>query len=105
MHCSLIVRSFARNFQLAVARQTLGRTDDRSEVALLEQRQAFSSLRAIKAGKKVSSVRTGHRVREHYPGTVAQNSSAMHNRPNARIQIFQVEKYLSHYLMHSKMKC
>lgn len=78
-----------RNFQLAVARKTLGHTDDRSERSLLEQRQAFSSLRAIKAGRKVSSVRTGHRVREHYPGTVPQIPSAMHNA-NSRVHIYQV---------------
>ncbi|XP_031839183.1 uncharacterized protein LOC116429876 isoform X1 [Nomia melanderi] len=77
-----------KNFQLAVARKTLGHTDDRSERSLLEQRQAFSSLRAIKAGKKVSSVRTGHRVREHYPGTVPQIPSAMHNA-NSRVHIYQ----------------
>lgn len=80
-----------RNFQLAVARKTLGRTDDRNEVSLLEQRQAFSSLKAIKAGKRISSIRTGHRVREHFPGTVPQISSTMHhNRPNSRIQVYQV---------------
>ncbi|CAK9799760.1 Mitotic checkpoint serine/threonine-protein kinase BUB1 [Anthophora plagiata] len=79
-----------KNFQLAVARKTLGRTDDRNEMSLLEQRQAFSSLRAIKAGKKVGSVRTGHRVREYFPGTVPQISSTMHRTgPNSRIQIYQ----------------
>ncbi|CAL7946506.1 unnamed protein product [Xylocopa violacea] len=80
-----------KNFQLAVGRKMLGRADDRNEMSLLEQRQAFSSLRAIRAGKKVSNVRTGHRVREHYPGTIPQISSTMHNssRPNTRIQIYQ----------------
>ncbi|XP_076177395.1 uncharacterized protein LOC143151837 isoform X2 [Ptiloglossa arizonensis] len=79
-----------KNFQLAVARKTLGHSDDRTERSLLEQRQAFSSLKAIKAGKKVSSVRTGHRVREYFPGTVPQVSSAMHNAAlNPRIQIYQ----------------
>ncbi|OAD59073.1 Mitotic checkpoint serine/threonine-protein kinase BUB1 [Eufriesea mexicana] len=79
-----------KNFQLAVARKTLGRTDDRNETSLFEQRQAFSSLRAIKSGKRVGSVRTGHRVREHFPGTVPQISSTIHhNRPNSRIQIYQ----------------
>lgn len=79
-----------KNFQLAVARKTLGRTDDRNEMSLFEQRQAFSSLRAIKAGKKVGSIRTGHRVREHFPGTIPQISSTIHHtRPNSRIQIYQ----------------
>ncbi|KZC12882.1 Mitotic checkpoint serine/threonine-protein kinase BUB1 [Dufourea novaeangliae] len=77
-----------KNFQLAVARITLGHTDDRNERSLLEQRQAFSSLRAIKAGRKVGSVRIGHRVREHYPGIVPQIPSVMHN-PNSRIPIYQ----------------
>ncbi|XP_076280239.1 uncharacterized protein LOC143209017 [Lasioglossum baleicum] len=77
-----------KNFQLAVARKTLGHNDDRNERSLLEQRQAFSSLRAIKAGRKVSSVRIGHRVREHCPGTVPQISSGMHN-VNARIHIYE----------------
>ncbi|XP_017888185.1 uncharacterized protein LOC108629820 isoform X2 [Ceratina calcarata] len=77
-----------KNFQLAVARKTLGRADDRTEVSLFEQRQAFSSLKAIKAGRRVGSVRTGHRVREHFPGTVPQNPT-MHNRPNSRVQIYQ----------------
>lgn len=79
-----------KNFQLAVARKTLGRTDDHNEMSLLEQRQAFSSLKAIKAGKRVGSMRTGHRVREYFPGTVPQISSTMHHtRPNSRIQIYQ----------------
>ncbi|XP_012151742.1 uncharacterized protein LOC100880623 isoform X2 [Megachile rotundata] len=78
------------NFQLAVARKMLGRTDDRNEVSLFEQRQAFSSLRAIKAGRKVSSVRTGHRVREHFPGTVPQISTTTHNtKSNFKIQIYE----------------
>lgn len=89
---------YCRNFQLAVARKTLGRTDDRNEISLLEQRQAFSSLRAIKAGKRVGSVRTGHRVREYFPGTVPQISSTMHHtRPNSRIQIYQVHRLYSKY--------
>lgn len=97
MHC--------RNFQLAVARKTLGRTDDRTETSLFEQRQAFSSLRAIKAGKRVASVRTGHRVREHFPGTVPQISSTIHhNRPNSRIQIYQVHKYLVNYSKYTTQK-
>lgn len=59
-------------------------------MSLFEQRQAFSSLRAIKAGKKVGSIRTGHRVREHFPGTIPQISSTIHHtRPNSRIQIYQ----------------
>ncbi|XP_054006125.1 uncharacterized protein LOC128891020 [Hylaeus anthracinus] len=79
-----------KNFQLAVARKTLGHSEDRSERSLFEQRQAFSSLRAIKAGKKVSNVRTGHRVREYYPGTVPQVAPAVHNAAvNHRIQIYQ----------------
>ena len=79
-----------KNFQLAVARKTLGHMEDRSERSLFEQRQAFSSLKAIKAGKRVGSVRTGHRVREHFPGTVPQVSSAVHNATsNSRIHIYQ----------------
>ncbi|XP_043257184.1 uncharacterized protein LOC122400047 [Colletes gigas] len=79
-----------KNFQLAIARKTLGHLEDRTERSLLEQRQAFSSLKAIKAGKKVSSVRTGHRVREYFPGTVLQVSTAIHNAAlNPRIQIYQ----------------
>lgn len=87
----LFIHFVSSNFQLAVARKMLGRIDDRNEVSLLEQRQAFSSLRAIKAGKKVSNVRTGHRVREHLPGTVPQISATTHNtRPNVKIQIYEV---------------
>lgn len=94
----------SRNFQLAVARKTLGRTDDRNEMSLFEQRQAFSSLRAIKAGKKVGSIRTGHRVREHFPGTIPQISSAIHHtRPNSRIQIYQVYKYLIIYSKYNNI--
>lgn len=79
-----------KNFQLAVARKTLGRIDDRCEVSVSEQRQAFSSLKAIKAGKKVSSIRTGHRVREYYPGSIPQVTSGMQNaRPSSRVQIYQ----------------
>ncbi|KAK2582113.1 hypothetical protein KPH14_004485 [Odynerus spinipes] len=79
-----------KNFQLAVARKTLGRMDDRCEVSVFEQRQAFSSLKAIKAGKKVSSVRTGHRVREYYPGSIPQVTSGMQSaRSSSRVQIYQ----------------
>lgn len=83
--------SFDRNFQLSVARKTLGRIDDRNDMSLFEQRQAFSSLRAIRAGKRVGSVRTGHRVREHHPGTIPQISGSMQNAKfNSKIQIYQV---------------
>ena len=72
----------------------LGHSDERSGIPLAEQRQAFSSLRAIKAGRRVTSVRTGHRVREYLPGTVPQqNISSQQNtaaRFNSRIQIYQV---------------
>ncbi|XP_024943034.1 uncharacterized protein LOC107269786 isoform X2 [Cephus cinctus] len=79
-----------QNFQLAVGRRTLGRTDDRGEISLAEQRQAFSSLRAIRAGKKVGSIRTGHRVRDHLPGVVPQGGPVHHApRGNSRIQIYQ----------------
>ncbi|XP_011057313.1 PREDICTED: uncharacterized protein LOC105147766 isoform X2 [Acromyrmex echinatior] len=79
-----------QNFQFAVARKTLGRIEERNDVSLFEQRQAFSSLRAIRAGKRVGSIRTGHRVREYYPGTVPQISSSMQNtKPNSKIQIYQ----------------
>ncbi|XP_077258872.1 uncharacterized protein LOC143895515 [Temnothorax americanus] len=79
-----------QNFQFAVARKTLGRIDERNEIALYEQRQAFSSLRAIRAGKRVGSVRTGHRVRDYYPGTIPQISVSMQNtKPNSKIQIYQ----------------
>lgn len=81
----------SRNFQLAIARRMLGHSDDRSETLLSEQRQAFSSLRAIKAGRRVANVRTGHRVREYLPGTVPQTASANHAaRSSGRIQIYQV---------------
>lgn len=86
--------SFHRNFQFAVARKTLGRIEERNDVSLFEQRQAFSSLRAIRAGKRVGSIRTGHRVREYYPGIVPQISSSIQNtKPNSKIQIYQV-RYL-----------
>jgi len=80
-----------RNFQLAVARKTLGRIEERSDISLFEQRQAFSSLKAIKAGKRVGSIRTGHRVREYHPGIVPQIPGSMQNAKfNSRIQIYQV---------------
>lgn len=82
--------SFRRNFQLAVARKTLGRVEERNDVSLFEQRQAFSSLRAIRSGKRVGSIRTGHRVREYYPGTVPQVSAIQITKPNSKIQIYQV---------------
>lgn len=82
---------FRRNFQLAVARKTLGRIEERNDVSLFEQRQAFSSLRAIRAGKRVGSIRTGHRVRDYYPGTVPQASMQI-TRPNSKIQIYQVRR-------------
>lgn len=89
--------SFYRNFQLSVARKTLGRIEERSDMSLLEQRQAFSSLKAIRAGRRVGSVRTGHRVRDYYPGTVSQISGSMQNaKPNSKIQIYQVR----HTYMH-----
>ena len=70
----------------------LGRIDDRNEVSLAEQRQAFSSLKAIKAGKRVGSVRTGHRVRDYMPGAIPQQTSSSNHsqKPNAPIQIYQV---------------
>ncbi|XP_046620322.1 uncharacterized protein LOC124305212 [Neodiprion virginianus] len=78
------------NFQLAVARKMLGHRDERGAVALAEQRQAFSSLRAIRGGKKVGSIRTGQRVRDYLPGSLPQvyNPSEL-SRENARIQIYQ----------------
>lgn len=80
-----------RNFQLALGRRMLGRNDDRNEIPLSEQRQAFSSLRAIKAGKRVANVRTGHRVRDYLPGVVAQTTPGnLGARSNSRIQIYQV---------------
>ncbi|EZA52227.1 Mitotic checkpoint serine/threonine-protein kinase BUB1 [Ooceraea biroi] len=79
-----------QNFQLAVARKTLGRIDERNDISLFEQRQAFSSLRAIRAGKRVGSIRTGHRVREYHPGVVPQISASMPNaKSNSKIQIYQ----------------
>lgn len=86
--------SVRRNFQFAVARKTLGRIEERNDVSLYEQRQAFSSLRAIRAGKRVGNVRIGHRVRDYYPGTVPQISASMQNtKPNSKIQIYQVRLY------------
>jgi len=79
-----------------VARKTLGRIEERNDISLYEQRQAFSSLRAIRAGKRVGSVRTGHRVRDYYPGTVPQISSMQNTKPNSKIQIYQV-RYLYLY--------
>lgn len=85
---------FHRNFQFAVARKTLGRIEERNDISLYEQRQAFSSLRAIRAGKRVGTIRTGHRVRDYYPGTIPQISASVQNtRPNSKIQIYQV-RYL-----------
>ncbi|XP_066588333.1 probable inactive serine/threonine-protein kinase bub1 [Prorops nasuta] len=79
-----------KNFQLAVARKTLGRMEAYHETSLMEQRQAFSSLRAIRAGKKVSNMRTGHFVRSHHPGSVPQaTSSAQDIKSNFKIQIYQ----------------
>lgn len=76
-----------------MARKMLGHRDDRGAVALAEQRQAFSSLRAIRGGKKVGSIRTGHRVRDYLPGVLPQvyNTGDV-NRENARINIYQVSK-------------
>ena len=81
-----------RNFQLSVARKMLGRNDEINEVSVAEQRQAFSSLKAIKAGRRVGSVRTGHRVRDYMPGAVPQQMGSMHqpHKPNGPIQIYQV---------------
>lgn len=82
---------FCRNFQLSVARKTLGRIDERNDISLLEQRQAFSSLKAIRTGKRVGSIRTGHRVREYYPGTVSQFAGSVQNaKSSSKIQIYQV---------------
>ncbi|XP_015190130.1 PREDICTED: uncharacterized protein LOC107073858 isoform X2 [Polistes dominula] len=86
-----------KNFQLAVARKTLGHVDERGDTSLFEQRQAFSSLKAIKAGKKVGTIRTGHRVRDYLPGSVPQVTSMPNTRPNARVQIYQDD-------MHGEMK-
>ncbi|XP_012270079.1 uncharacterized protein LOC105694202 isoform X2 [Orussus abietinus] len=81
-----------KNFQLAVARKMLGRTENKCEVTLAEQRQAFSSLRAIRAGKKVTSIRTGHRVRDYLPGTMPQiGPPGQSSRSSAKIQIYQDE--------------
>ncbi|GAB1864553.1 Mitotic checkpoint serine/threonine-protein kinase BUB1 [Camponotus japonicus] len=77
-----------QNFQIAVARKTLGRIEERNDVSLFEQRQAFSSLKAIRAGKRVGSIRTGHRVRDYYPGVVPQISTS-NAKSNSKIQIYQ----------------
>ena len=69
----------------------LGRSDGGNEVSFTEQRQAFSSLKAIKAGKKVGSIRTGQRVRDHLPGAVPQiGGNDQGAKGNFRIQIYQV---------------
>lgn len=69
----------------------LGRSDDGNEISFTEQRQAFSSLKAIKAGKKVGSVRTGQRVRDHLPGAVPQiGTTVQDEKGNSRIQVYQV---------------
>lgn len=60
-------------------------------MSLVEQRKAFSSLKAIRAGKRVSNIRTGHRVRDYIPGTVPQISASV-QRPNHKIQIYQVRQ-------------
>ncbi|XP_043663490.1 uncharacterized protein LOC122626937 isoform X2 [Vespula pensylvanica] len=78
-----------KNFQLAVARKTLGRIDDRGDASIFEQRQAFSSLKAIKAGKRVGTIRTGHRVRDYFPGSIPQVTTMQNTRPNSRVQIYQ----------------
>lgn len=84
---------FSRNFQLSIGRKMLGRVDGRNEVCVSEQRQAFSSLKAIKAGKKVGSIRTGHRVRDYTPGAVPQQQGAANQPPksNGPIQIYEVK--------------
>ncbi|XP_034939383.1 uncharacterized protein BubR1 [Chelonus insularis] len=84
------------NFQLAVGRKTLGCPDDRSEIALSEQRQAFSSLRAIKAGKRVTNMRTGHRVKDYFPGVISQSVPQIQgqfkdSKSNTKIQIYEDE--------------
>ena len=68
----------------------LGRMEERNDAALAEQRHAFSSLKAIKAGKSVPIVRTGHRVRDYLPGSVPQTSSVHGHKSNTGIQIYQV---------------
>ncbi|KAK0081319.1 hypothetical protein PV325_012391 [Microctonus aethiopoides] len=81
------------NFQLAVGRKTLGCIEARNEIALSEQRQAFSSLRAIQAGKRATNVRTGHRVRDYLPGVVPQSASQQQMQhganANSRISIYE----------------
>ncbi|XP_063995335.1 uncharacterized protein LOC135172851 [Diachasmimorpha longicaudata] len=79
------------NFQFAVARKTLGRMEERNEISLLEQRQAFSSLRAIKSGRRATHVRTGQRVRDYQPGVVPQGSQVQIGKGNAKIQIYEDE--------------
>ena len=68
----------------------LGRSDGGSEISFAEQRQAFSSLKAIKAGKRVGSIRTGQRVRDYLPGAIQQAGAAQGAKVNSRIQIYQV---------------
>ncbi|XP_043483980.1 uncharacterized protein LOC122512290 isoform X2 [Leptopilina heterotoma] len=78
-----------KNFQLAVARKMLGRSEGH-EVSFTEQRQAFSSLKAIKVGRKVGSVRTGHRIHGHMPGVIPQSDATSHStNQNSRVQIYQ----------------
>ena len=72
----------------------LGRNDERNEISVAEQRQAFSSLKAIRAGKKVGSIRTGHRVRDYMPGSVPQENVSQGQRANTGIQIYQAIKHL-----------
>lgn len=71
----------------------LGRKEERNEVAVSEQRQAFSSLKAIKAGKKVGSVRTGNRVRDYMPGAVPQQLGGTNHatKSNGPIQVYEVK--------------
>lgn len=79
-----------KNFQLAVARKMLGRSEDRNDLSFTDQRQAFSSLKAIRFGKKVGSVRTGHRIHEHVPGVIPQTGATTHGtNQNSRVQIYQ----------------
>lgn len=66
--------------------------DDRGDASIFEQRQAFSSLKAIKAGKRVSTIRTGHRVRDYFPGSIPQVTTMQNTRPNSRVQIYQVKR-------------
>lgn len=76
---------------MAVARKMLGRSEDRNDLSFTDQRQAFSSLKAIRFGKKVGSVRTGHRIHEHVPGVIPQTGATTHGtNQNSRVQIYQV---------------